>query len=96
MLQKFCLLAVIALAPLAEFTPFTAHPQTDQSAVAIALAGGAHEAQSVERPIVEPNLPLALFIGLGLDADRAERQRGLDGRERLGGYGDLDHTAVTS
>jgi hypothetical protein len=34
---------------------------------------GAHEAQSLERPIVEPNFPLALFIGLGLDADRSER-----------------------
>jgi hypothetical protein len=44
-----------------------------QDHVAVALAGAAHEAQSVERPIVEPNLPLALFIGLGLDRDRAER-----------------------
>jgi len=40
MLRKFCLAAVIALAPLAEFTPVTAHAQTNQSpASAVSLVG---------------------------------------------------------
>jgi len=40
MLKKFCLAAVIALAPLAEFTLVSAHAQTDQSAAsAVSLVG---------------------------------------------------------
>ncbi len=40
MLRKFWLATVIVLAPLAEFTPVTAHAQTDQSpASAVSLVG---------------------------------------------------------
>ena len=53
MLKKFCLGAVIALAPLAEFSPVTALAQTDQSAASAVSLVGSYKLVASTRKVLD-------------------------------------------
>jgi hypothetical protein len=61
MLKKFCLVAIIALAPLAEFSPVNALAQTDQSAASAVSLAGTYKLVAITRKVLDTGQVSDLF-----------------------------------
>jgi len=69
---------------------FLARLRQPQDHVAVALARATHGPEAVDEFRFQPDLPIALGVGLAFEACRAERERTGDRLEGGGGDGEGD------